>query len=185
MGSKSIAFYDSQRDLWLPPSLLSLISSHPGAKIILRIIGLGHYKGVILFEQNLLPRGWLLWVFFCVISVSGIFLRNLSLDQLTWAWGCPSASAIWGWLLGKGYPQSSSLSYSWEAVPCLCPSSVQPDRVKFAAGDKTVLRIQGLLVLAICLCRWDWRGWPWQKFLMFSCFKFYFLFILLVLHSIC
>ena len=40
--------------------------------------------------------------------------------------------------LGKGYPQNSSLSYSWEAVPCLYLLSVQPDRVKVAAGDKSL-----------------------------------------------
>lgn len=164
----------SKRSVTPPLLLLSLISSHPGTKIILRIIGLGYYKGVVWFEQNLLPRGWLLWVFFCTISV-----------WISWPGLGDALMHPWGWLLGKGYPQNSSLSYSWEAVPCLCPLSVQPDRVKVAAGDKTVLRVQGLLVLAICLCRWDWRGWPWQKLLVFSCFEFYFLFILLVLHSIC
>ena len=40
----------SKRSVTPPSLLLSLTSSHPGAKIILRIIGLDYYKGVVVFE---------------------------------------------------------------------------------------------------------------------------------------
>lgn len=104
--------------LHFPP----FISSHPHAKIIFRIIDLGHYKTVVLFEQNLLPRAWLLWAFFFFFfPFSGSC--HLSLNQLARAWARTSASLRAA--SGKDYRQNSSLPYcyTWEAVPCLCPWS--------------------------------------------------------------
>lgn len=73
----------------------------------------------------------------------------------------------------------------WEAVLHPCPCSLMS---QVGAGAMRAIARQSWRVLGLSLChlplQMGLEGWPWQKLLTFSCFE-YFLFILLLLHSIC
>lgn len=82
-------------------------------------------------------------------------------------------------------PEFFPACFAWEAVLCPCPCSPMSQgwSRRHEGNCKTVLEGPGLSLCHLPL-QMGPEGWPWQKLLTFSCFE-YFLFILLLLQSIC
>lgn len=114
---------------------------------------------------------------------------------------CPLASsaisALISWPgLGEGLHPSGSIQAfpgvitqilpslrSHGSVPCPCPCSLI--ELKVGMGDMGALEGPWLLVFTHLPLQMGLEGWLWQMRLTFSCFEYYFLLILLLLHSIC